>query len=1573
MKQKSRFLPGTKAATLAAAVTLGSVTTGPAHAEDATPLNERLVVSDGSTATHSGLAINHAEHALPTVLSENPGSRIELLDSSIIARLIQTDGSIDHLTAMAVQAKNGSTLSLDGVTLNAFAQGGTVGSRAMGISVRNELDRDNNTTSLTANNVNITVEGSSLQAHDGYGVGVVYPGANLTLTGNSVITAIGGYHYGIFAAAGGTVTSTGTTISTSGQRGIGVYANAATQGGAVINLNSDSVTTTGDAAHGLFSMRESGENPRRYGHTSTINANDITVVTHGAGSVGAFADRGGNVHLTDGSVTTHGDVSAGIATSAMTSSPQMAVPSTLTASGTSVTTHGQSSYGVAAKDGGDATLTNVTVITNGTASHALFAKGTVDLSTIEGSLSIDPNIVDGTPARIAGTGVIASASSTTASAALAEDGAIIGLKDSHLSGSSFSYDHGVVHAREEGTIQLDGGSVTHTLENNFGNAVTSANYGSLVQLNNVSVSTNAVGLSNTQLAAGVYAQKGGRVEIADSTIATSGNRAIGLRVAHTNSSIATEDTEVVTQGDGAHGVHVISVNQGTEYNVRADLDGGRIRTSGTNAYGLYSQHIGSTITSSADIFTTGVTGFGAYAYREGQIDLLGGTIVTEGDNGATAGTYGLIAAEGGKITGHGNTTYNGETSRGINVTTYGIGASAVRADLGGEISLTDATIATIGANAHAVEALNAGSSIHINRGVISTADASSSAAHVSDHASLNIYNSSLSGSTAGGRTGLVHADTNATMVLSAVSVSKVGEGAGNAIYAGNGARIDLNAGNILNASNGDGTGNLSAGIHAHNGATVNVSSSEIATTGSRAYGIRTSGDNAMINVVDSVISTDGDNAHAVQAYVNESGTQYNNINISGGEIYTEGSESWGLYAQNAGARITSSADIETTGANGFGAYAINGGEIYLEGGRIVTSGGQLDPLTGVGSIGVMASGEGSRISGIGNISGASSGVQILTSGANASAAVAAFGGNVSLRDASLQTTGTEAYGIHALAGSWASVTNTDITTTGSRSSALRVDHNAQIATENSRIRSSFYGVQIGNNENSNGSVHLRDTDMRSEHDAFFVHFGSQNAETVNIRVDGNSEISAANNVLLNVNRIASAAGDHAQVVNFELGTPEGSPASGKTTVARGNIFDTSAHKGPNDLLNIYVGQDARLYSDTIAGYNTITVHGQINNNNQSTGSALNVGLGQSVTGTGVITKDVVVDGGSLATSVRVRGNLDLGESAREEIEVGEGQSVTVDAGKQAIITTVSNAQLDASQGAAVISEVSGGATVKTGNWGATIAQVSGGVVNASEGTANIANFSNATLHTGSGGATVGTFSGGVISGSTAEESQVVIGELSSGTASTVTLVVSNDGSSSSEPAGNVNLYSGTIGGNGKVNAALALSGSTFAAGSSVGRLDIADNLSFDAESIYQWEINDATGTAGTYAGGWDYSEIDGLLSFEAGAVFSVNSLGLDNLVGEIANFDEFNSYSWLVAVATLGIDGWEQLLLETDAFLNTYSGSFALSVLPGTGSASELYLVYTAVPEPATLALILGSVTLLATAALRRRGNRKAV
>ncbi|HSP42214.1 MAG TPA: hypothetical protein VLO11_05045 [Luteolibacter sp.] len=140
---------------------------------------------------------------------------------------------------------------------------------------------------------------------------------------------------------------------------------------------------------------------------------------------------------------------------------------------------------------------------------------------------------------------------------------------------------------------------------------------------------------------------------------------------------------------------------------------------------------------------------------------------------------------------------------------------------------------------------------------------------------------------------------------------------------------------------------------------------------------------------------------------------------------------------------------------------------------------------------------------------------------------------------------------------------------------------------------------------------------------------------------------------------------------------------------------------------------------------------------------------------------------------------------------------------------------------------------------------------------------------------------------------------------------------------------------------------------------------------YRWEINDAAGSAGADPG-WDLVAGTGTLNISADEnspfTIAVTSLGLNNVEGDAAAFDQAASYNWLIADFDAVVSfASSAFAIDTSGFSNPFDGSFAIASGEAVfgGDSSQIYLTYTPVPEPRALLLAgLGALLLL------RRGSR---
>lgn len=182
---------------------------------------------------------------------------------------------------------------------------------------------------------------------------------------------------------------------------------------------------------------------------------------------------------------------------------------------------------------------------------------------------------------------------------------------------------------------------------------------------------------------------------------------------------------------------------------------------------------------------------------------------------------------------------------------------------------------------------------------------------------------------------------------------------------------------------------------------------------------------------------------------------------------------------------------------------------------------------------------------------------------------------------------------------------------------------------------------------------------------------------------------------------------------------------------------------------------------------------------------------------------------------------------------------------------------------------------------------------------------------------------------------------------------------------------GSLGGSGTVGEMILNSGGLLKPGNSPGTLT-ASSASWAASSTYQWQIDNATGTAGT---NWDLFSVTSALDMSALSSAAKMNLVLESL--SIANYSTSTSFSWVIAKAatfTGIIDGDQDLTsyfaIDTAAFnggssANLPNGGF-LVVTRAEGGLRTLNLM--AVPEPSTGALLaFGLGGLVVTRLLRRK------
>lgn len=191
--------------------------------------------------------------------------------------------------------------------------------------------------------------------------------------------------------------------------------------------------------------------------------------------------------------------------------------------------------------------------------------------------------------------------------------------------------------------------------------------------------------------------------------------------------------------------------------------------------------------------------------------------------------------------------------------------------------------------------------------------------------------------------------------------------------------------------------------------------------------------------------------------------------------------------------------------------------------------------------------------------------------------------------------------------------------------------------------------------------------------------------------------------------------------------------------------------------------------------------------------------------------------------------------------------------------------------------------------------------------------------------------------------------------------------------GAITFTSGTIGGTNLSGQALTIGANqTISPANSTGTMTTGA-LTFASFGTYVWEINNATGTAGSSGQGWDLLSVESALSLTATSTdkFTINVVSLTStqIAGLAQNFDANTNFYWLIADSASTIANFDPsaVALNLSGFANSYNGTWSVARGDSVvgGDDSQLYVVYTAVPEPTTWALIALGALIVVT--LRRR------
>lgn len=342
------------------------------------------------------------------------------------------------------------------------------------------------------------------------------------------------------------------------------------------------------------------------------------------------------------------------------------------------------------------------------------------------------------------------------------------------------------------------------------------------------------------------------------TVALHATTAIAARTIIANGNpVIVNNQDIVGAGTGEYVRGVSATNNGT-----VDFTTGTITTSNTYGHGAFADTGAGVTLKDIDIKTSAATSHGLYARGAGSITGDGINIITSGK-----GSYGVQTSDG-------DITLTNGTIKTSGANSFGAFAAAGA----GHLSISDSSISTTGDGAHAVNAT--GGEITINNSVIKAEGHMTNGVKAAGNASVvNVNNSEIS--TAGSSSEAVYAQNGGTVNLTNTNIFTdrinnygLRANGGNSVVNYDGGTITTTGGTIT--------------VQAFNGGTLNIRNATIngGATTVDAYAT------GAINLDNVIINNDGSMAtNAAGVFVHGVGTTLNAKNV---QINTTGTNIFGI-------------------------------------------------------------------------------------------------------------------------------------------------------------------------------------------------------------------------------------------------------------------------------------------------------------------------------------------------------------------------------------------------------------------------------------------------------------------------------------------------------------------------------------------------------------------------------------------------------------------------------------------------------------------------------------------------------
>lgn len=557
-----------------------------------------LISATGATLT-LGLGTSTASD-LRGVVAQNSGA--VLLTNSTVTTLGGGNGAGNH----GLQATGtGSQITFNGGSVSALSRGSYAALADSGGVVTLQGGAQLGTTGAQ-------IVAGSLGSHV-----VVARGSGSQVNGSAVtLTASGTFANGARAEAGGSVTLSGSSISTSGvgNKLITNVQNAAAMavsGGSIQLSGGNTLVTSGQYNHGVLAQ-EAGSRATVTATSITTNGNgavgvrvadaaatldNTTVFTTGSGGIGTWSEGAGStLDVTGSRITTQSNSAPAVRAS---------LGSTATVAGSAITTNGVDSAGLSAGGGAILTATDVTTLTTGNDNamgaiadadgRILLNRGTV---TTTGSLvraGARPHALAarGSGATLVANGTVARTQGNDAMGVVADDGGSVTLNVDSASGAGVSI-------RTEGLRSIGLFSVVEQVGPPF-----------LANITTTGASVETLG----DTAHGALAQQNfliapATINLNTTSITTRGNDAVGLRAVSAGTVVA-NNSVVLTQGAASHGVLARDAQGAVRSSVT--LNQTSVRTSGAAAHGAVAQAGGLITGNNSTISASGPDASALYA------------------------------------------------------------------------------------------------------------------------------------------------------------------------------------------------------------------------------------------------------------------------------------------------------------------------------------------------------------------------------------------------------------------------------------------------------------------------------------------------------------------------------------------------------------------------------------------------------------------------------------------------------------------------------------------------------------------------------------------------------------------------------------------------------------------------------------------------------------------------------------------------------------------------------------------------------------------------------------------------